>query len=302
MAPGTWRQKLEEHCRELCKTYRTAQADVVKWYNVCLKQFPHYTRFWADNEDVRGRHRMLQEYEFCTRYPLPSGRVVTLRGKWDSTDWIDCGATSGVYLQENKTKGDVYEPQIRQQLTFDLQTMIYLTAMSVEAQQGANSDLTCLWNKPIRGVRYNVVRRPLSGGKGNIKQLKTETPADYYNRLEKYIADEPAAYFMRWKVEVFPADVGKFRVECLGPVLDNLLDDYEWWAACFQHRTDVFNYGRRYDQFPHHRARHYREPYGVYNPLDEGGSTDLDEYLATGSEVGLTRVNDLFPELQNKVA
>lgn len=33
------------------------------------------------------------------------------------------------------------------------------------------------------------------------------------------------------------------------------------------------------------------------NVLDEGGHSDLDEYLATGSTVGLRRVTDLFPEL-----
>jgi hypothetical protein len=39
-------------------------------------------------------------------------------------------------------------------------------------------------------------------------------------------------------------------------------------------------------------------PYGVYSPLLDGGSTDLDEHLLTGSEVGLRRVDKLFKELQ----
>jgi hypothetical protein len=42
---------------------------------------------------------------------------------------------------------------------------------------------------------------------------------------------------------------------------------------------------------------HYRHPFGSVNWLDEGGASDLDEYLATGSEAGLQRIDDLFPEL-----
>jgi hypothetical protein len=44
-------------------------------------------------------------------------------------------------------------------------------------------------------------------------------------------------------------------------------------------------------------AVHWRMPYGVWNPLLEGGATDLDECLDTGSRVGLVRTDDLFPEL-----
>lgn len=32
--------------------------------------------------------------------------------------------------------------------------------------------------------------------------------------------------------------------------------------------------------------------------LDEGGSSDLDDYLSTGSEAGLRRVDELYPELK----
>lgn len=295
--PGTWRRKLQEHCTDLCKTYRRSQEEILKWYNVCLQQFPLYVKFWESHEDVKGRLPLLQEYPFNTKLDLPSGRWVGLRGKWDSVDLI----SGGVYLQENKTKGDVYEPQLLRQLTFDLQTMIYLTTLSVEAQ-GYNPDLLAMWNQPIRGVRYNVVRRPLSGGKGTIKQKQGETSEEYYGRLAKYIQDEPASYFMRWMVAVSPADLAKFRQECLDPVLENLLDDYEWWKYVHEQRNampslTVFDYLHRAKLFSHHASRHYREPFGVYNPLDEGGSTDLDEYLATGSEVGLERTTNLFPEL-----
>jgi hypothetical protein len=43
---------------------------------------------------------------------------------------------------------------------------------------------------------------------------------------------------------------------------------------------------------------HWRTPYGFYNVLAEGGSTELDEYLASGSELGLERTSKLFRELE----
>jgi hypothetical protein len=43
---------------------------------------------------------------------------------------------------------------------------------------------------------------------------------------------------------------------------------------------------------------HWRHPYGVFDALNEGGSSDLDEYLETGSTVGLERASTLFPELE----
>ena len=77
-----------------------------------------------------------------------------MRGKWDSVDYIG----KRVYLQENKTKGDIDEQAIRHNLHFDLQTMLYMTALTEELEP-----------QKIAGVRYNVIRRPLSGGKGSIR-------------------------------------------------------------------------------------------------------------------------------------
>jgi hypothetical protein len=167
------------------------------------------------------------------------------------------------------------------------------------------------WHRPILGVRYNVIRRPLSGGKGSIKPLKakenkrkkTSTPAEtmqeYYARLGRYIQAEPETYFMRWTVEVSAADISKFKKHTLHPLLENLLDDYEWWAHCETQGGSVFDYMERMHRFPTHRQRHYRMPYGIFNPLTEGGVTDIDEYLDTGSEVGLVRETNLFPELES---
>ena len=52
------------------------------------------------------------------------------------------------------------------------------------------------------------------------------------------------------------------------------------------------------DPFGRKSGIHWREPYGIYDPVREGGVGDLDEYLETGNRVGLVRATTLFPELE----
>lgn len=247
-----------------------------------MTQFPLYVCFWHQHPDVISRKPLVQEQIFNVPYQLLSGRIVRLRGKWDSVDAIG----DAVYLQENKTKGQIQPALIRRQLSFDLQTMLYLTALDNWTLEG--TDLP----GPIAGVRYNVVRRPLSGGKGTISKHKPtksnpagESDQEFYGRLRQVITESPEDYFMRWKVEIISSDLQRFQSQCLNPILEQLCD---WWSWC----SDSPNLGR-----PIRSSIHWRHPYGVYNILDEGGSTDLDEYLTSGSEVGLQHVDNLFPEL-----
>jgi hypothetical protein len=206
------------------------------------------------------------------------------------------GANAGIWLQENKTKADIDAQALQRQLTFDLQTMLYLTALD-------NAILTEGKNKQVQGVRYNVIRRPLSGGQFSIRQHKPsksnpdgESTTEYYNRLGGLIAQECADsvrekrdnyFFMRWNVHILPADLQRFQREFLNPFLEDLC---VWWdAVSGPFRADPFGYGG---------PGHYRYPYGVYNPLLEGRSSDLDQYVENGSMVGLEQVTELFTELK----
>ncbi len=281
---------------KLCRKYPLSQEQIRHWERVCRVQFPIYNHHYRN--EPAGK-TLLAETVFDVPYKIPSGRVVRLRGKWDKVEL----AKNGVYLWDHKTKGDVDVEQIRRQLTFDLQTMFYLVALTtyqVQPKQYRLGGEGIPRSEPIKGVIYNVVRRPLSGGKGNIKQKQGETADEYYARLAAYVKDEPETYFWRWRTEITPGDVEVFRRTCLDPILDNLLDDYEWWDWCFREgdRTSVFDGELRARVRPLDVNRHYRQPFGVWNVLAEGGSTDLDEYLATGSEVGLVRGGKLFEELQ----
>lgn len=80
---------LREHARQLCKKYPMQQEQISHWYEMCKAQFPFYAEHWSQHPDVKGRTPIFQEQEFKVPYPLPSGRVVYLRGKWDGVDLIE---------------------------------------------------------------------------------------------------------------------------------------------------------------------------------------------------------------------
>jgi hypothetical protein len=148
-------------------------------------------------------------------------------------------------------------------------------------------------------VRYNVIRRPLSGGKGTIRQHQPsksnpmgESEIAYYARLATYIDAEPETYFMRWKVEVGSHDMKKFCRESLDPILEQLCDWWEHVSGTSSRESPFYCRAAENDYMIH-----WRHPFGVYNSLDEGGASELDEYLASGSELGLERTTNLYPEL-----
>lgn len=304
-----WMEKLENQKQKFLVKFPYQHPEIQKWHRVCLMQFPIYVEWWKDHEDVTARTPMMQEAVFNVPYRLPSGRVVWLRGKFDSVDLIGNAKTGSVYLQENKTKGGPDGDKIQRQLRFDLQTGFYLTALHLlqkYSTKGVEFDCeteTILpednhlgnmigFDRPIAGVRYNVIRRPLSGGKGSIRQHQPtksnplgESEDQFYARLRNdYLAKEPESYFQRWKVEVSKNDAERYQNEFLIPKLESVCDWYEWVTS-----GDRFRPGNKL---------HYRHPYGGWNVLDEGGSSDLDEYLASGSTVGLTPVDELFTELK----
>lgn len=303
---------LRDYAQKTCAKFPLKQQEIEHWYNVCRVQFPIYCEYWRNNPDVQERTPVLQEESFNVPYQLPSGRHVILRGKFDAVDVIGKGKESALYLQENKTKGDIEEEILRRQLEsgFDLQTMIYMTALTQDTgieplesvKQYAGRDAK-KFKTPINGIRYNVIRRPLSGGKGTIKRHEPtkskpdgESVEDYYGRVRSVIDGTgidskgnkypgPPYFFMRWKIEINAADLHRFQVQSLNPILENLCD---WWSR-IKTGVDPFSADALY--------RHWLTPSGVWNPLEGGGATEYDEFLATGSMAGMDRIDNLFPEL-----
>ena len=270
---------LKDYANGLLRRYPSSQGEVEKWYLICKMQFPIYANYWKKHPDVKDRTPLYQEEVFNVPYLLPSGRTVSMKGKFDSVDVI---GKKSIYLQENKSKGSLDEELLQKQLTFDLQTMFYLVALKIWLR---SHDIST----PVHGVRYNVICRPFAGGKGMIRQkqatktTREETLPELIERLKTdYILVEPEYWFMRWKVMIGQSDCQRFCDEFLTPILEQLCD---WWEAL---QTEGGNRSKY----------HYRTPYGIYNPLAEGYMTDVDEYVATGSTAGLQKLETLFPELE----
>ena len=279
-----WKLKLKDYCEHLSRKYRSDVEQIDHWYNVTRALFPVYLEYWNEiNPDKTKRTPLLREQPFDVQYKLPGGRSVRLRGKWDGVDLVE---GKWIELYEHKTKSQIDSDKISRQLTFDLQTLLYLIAL--DAPDGLAMYATN-GRHPIKGVRYNVVRR--SAHKSVDSMMKKVT--------EDYKAGRIGEWFARWDVPVHQSDYNNFKYHCLEPVLENLLDDYEWWVYCESiGNKSPFVYEQRSQKFPKHLNRHFRYPYGVWNPVAEGGFGEIDEYMRSGSEVGLERVMTLFPELE----
>lgn len=292
-----WREGIKRHAQYLARLHPTEVEAIGHWHMVCCVQFPLYLEHWARHPDTTDRTPLLQEQVFDVPYKLPSSRTVRLRGKWDGVELVD----GAVWLREHKTKGDIDERRMQAQLTFDLQTMLYATALTTladDTRAGATDDpLPDAATAPFAGVLYNVVRRPLSGGKGTIVRHKPtksnplgESQEHFYQRVGEYIREDPGHYFYRWRITVTQEDIARFRREALDPILDQLCAWWDW----VEQPGDPFTSEQPVTD---PQLVHFRTPY-FYNPLLEGNPTDLDEYLHSGNEVGLRRVTNLFPELE----
>lgn len=297
--PNEWVIGLHKYATGLHKKYPIQGEQIDKWRMVCLRQFPIYLAYWQhkeekDQESSELGDTLFSEKVFEIPYTLPSGRKILLRGKWDKV-FYKRGGTNGknvsLWIKENKTKGEVDETNILRQLKFDLQTMIYVIALQELYKQGDANFGKSKSVYTVKGVLYNVVRRPLSGGKYTIirhkktKNKPEESRHSYYNRLGALIQSDPQHFFKRWIIDIKQEDIDRFKRECLDPLLEDL---YNWWERMTGSITPKENLVR---------GLHYRRPFGVWNQLDEAGFTDLDNYLDTGSTVGLALIDTLFPEL-----
>lgn len=293
-AKKPFQARLKEYVIKLCKEYKQDQDIINHWYNVILKQFPMYIEYWSKHEHRTGCVPIYQEKIFHIPIELPLHGEIYLRGKWDSVDYVK---GQGIYVQENKTKSEINEAKLMSQLMFDLQTMLYVYTV----QQSMKSDpkLGKYEKEGIRGVRYNVIRRdcPIRRHKAK-KSSPEETIQHYYNRLYvDYFQANPEEWFGRWDVVITDNDIEFFTKKCLIPVLENICSDYDWWNYCIRNNVDVFDTLERCKVFKN-PPQHYIYPFGIRNILDEGGSTELDNYLMTGSIVGLEYTDIMFRELQ----
>lgn len=324
-----WQTALGLYCKQLAEQFPMKQTDINHWYNICRVQFPCYIDWWKKHPQVINRQPLMQEVSFKVPYVLPSGRVVVLRGKWDSVDI--CGKPKdtdyGIFLTENKTKGELDAKLLRRQLAFDLQTNLYIVALAEHEylsnfEMAGNKQKATLTKMkdgpvPIQGVRYNVVRRPLAGGKGSIRQKKNQSEAEFYEELggiiqgavgqEWGVMPDEHYFFMRWNVSITPADIQRFKDQTLNPLLEELCDWYDWMITAKTplevwnpERQIIRNIGdgcKRYQRVISSSV-HFRTPLGVY--FDNDRISPEDEYISSGDRLGLERQTVMYRELVNE--
>lgn len=272
----SWEEEASKYGEELAKKYPASRDEINHWYKILLVQFPEYIEFWSKHQDVVKETVLEQEQVFNVAYKLPSGRTVYLKGKRDKVSLID----NEVWLQENKTKSQIDQYKIGRQLTYDLQVMLYLVSLYEDRYNRPLVDKIPKSSR-LMGVRFNVVRR--SAHKSSESMYKKMT--------EDIEAGRGGEWFSRWNVEITPQDIEYFKVRTLNPILEQLCD---WWEFI----SLPVEKADRDAGFPFVGSHiHWQAPLGVYDILKEGGSTDLDNYISTGSEVGLERAITLFPEL-----
>jgi hypothetical protein len=282
-----WEIPLREYASQLVDEYPTSAEAIEHWYNIIKIQFPCYVEYWKKHPDMEQRQPLFQELPFDVPYKLPSGRVVRLRGKWDSVDKVK----RGVVLQENKTKSKIDQMQLMRQLKFDLQTMIYLVALRHGRFQdiGGFGQINSGPDWMISGVRYNVIRRecPIRQHKPSKSNPKGETREHFYKRLETdYFKANPEEWFFRFNVDVTTQDILRFEETCLKPMLENVC----WWYDEVTGKLDPSDYIK----VP---PMNWVHPYGVRNLINEGFTGEYDHAIETGSRVGLKKMDLLFEEL-----
>ena len=132
-----------------------------------------------------------------------------LRGRRDGMRKIN----NKLWLFETKTKSQISEQAITNALGFDFQSLFYITANETELAQRKKKLRT------IRGVIYNVIRKP------QFKQKGTETLAAYSQRVAADVQKDPNRWFMRYEAVYEPEQLQKFQDCQLAP---KLFDFQEW--------------------------------------------------------------------------
>lgn len=255
---------LRKYTSKLRGEYANAEDNINRCFQIAKHTFPLYVNYWKRHQDERGRVPILEEESFRVPYQLPSGRMVVLRGKFDCVFRVK----NSIWLQENKTKGKIDEEGIQKTLDQNLQTILYQIAlrscfgiyklMGVGFQGFRLGDTTNVIELnpklKIKGVIYNVIRRPLSDnyaikqrmgrlvnvkdkkgktikgkdGKPKKKRVGAETESQFYKRMATDIKKDPGHSFFRWKVLLTNKDIETFKRKTFDPILEQLLDWWDW--------------------------------------------------------------------------
>jgi len=281
-----WRPAAQKYMDYLRSEHPAADIGIRKTYELVKLAFPLYVKHWQKKGKGIKRIPVLEEEVFNVPYELPSGRTIILKGKFDCV----FRKKKSVWLQENKTKGRIDEAGLTATLDQNLQTMLYQIALRTAQKLGLfpfdKGDIG-----RIKGVLYNVVRRPL-GDQHAIRQKKSETEKQFYQRVAAQIKADPNHYFMRWDVNLFPREIMQFQERVFDPIMEQLCD---WWEWVSQNPFDPWSLQTSSE---YANNIHWQAPWGIYNSMFGGFRGDYFEYLTTNKRSSLQKIDNLFPELE----
>jgi hypothetical protein len=192
----------EEWCKK--NKHDESHPDILQIGEVCSALLPAYTNHWK-SRDIKYEWVSLEKTFDVT------WNGFRLRGKIDGI--LKLTVNGSIYIFETKTKAQVDEDGIINQLQFDFQNFFYLTVCRD------------ILNIPAKGIIYNIIRWPNS-------RLKKD--------LTSHIREDPNHYFKRYEVAYSLKDVQIFRDELISILLDfnawrkGQISHYKNPSACFK--------------------------------------------------------------------
>lgn len=165
---------------------------------------PAYFDFWR--EDFSKTQWVDLETNF--RLQHTSYKHFWLNGKIDGVLRRSKGKKESLWLLETKTRGQVVEDSLVDQLVMDFQSHFYALA------------IWKMTHRVPRGVLYNIIRRP------GLKQGQRESLPQYKERLTEDIAGRPEHYFKRFELAMEERDLVAFEQD-----LNYILREFEAWLA-----------------------------------------------------------------------
>lgn len=193
---------------------------------------------------------------------IPKGVVIPLRGRIDEVLEIN----GKMWIQENKTKGQINESFLIDTIPSNIQVMFY--AVCSQLKYGRN----------CHGVIYNVIRKPA------LRQRQTESTEDFLQRIKEDIEQQPDHYFKRYSYEFQKGQIDKWIKEELNPLLVHV---YLWYKSICKNPTDPWVGPNPF---------HGRRSFGIYDSMTLGKG-DFYELIVNGRTQDLIVSNELFPEL-----
>ena len=265
----------EKVAQEVCRSYEAERrrtlfhhTDLVtmqKTLTLAEVIFPHYIRYYKEDDTHQIWVDREKPFEIAHTFDsLPQGNnlstpeIVKLRGIMDGVYRMK---DQNIGLFETKTASQIDDLAIQSGLRADMQTLLYLYALSV------------VYDRHPTQVLYNVIRRP-----GQILG-KTEDMSRYRARVDADIHKRPEWYFRRYEVTVLEQDLRNFITGVLDPVIRRIL---QWWRSVEEAPFDRF-----------------KSPYHYLNLnalLNKYGKAALYDLIVLGRKNGYSQRSLVFPE------